>query len=35
MFGEPESLIIVYKDKMLANQLKKLIQQKDDRRPII
>lgn len=30
MFGEPESLIIVYKDKMLSNQLKKLIQQKDD-----
>ena len=31
MFGAPESLIVVYKDKMLANQLKKLIQQKDDK----
>lgn len=30
MFGTPETLIIVYKDEMLANQMKKLIETKDD-----
>ncbi len=30
MFGAPETLIIVYKDEMLANQMKKLIETKDD-----
>ncbi|MBQ7295721.1 MAG: hypothetical protein IJW86_05950 [Clostridia bacterium] len=30
MFGEPETLIIIYKDEMLANQMKKLIETKDD-----
>ncbi len=30
MFGTSETLIIVYKDEMLANQMKKLIETKDD-----
>ena len=30
MFYEPKTLIIVYKDEMLANQMKKLIETKDD-----
>lgn len=30
MFYEPQTLIIVYKDEMLANQMKKLIETKDD-----
>lgn len=30
MFYEPQTLIIVYKDEMLANQIKKLIETKDD-----
>lgn len=30
MFFEPQTLIIVYKDEMLANQMKKLIETKDD-----
>lgn len=31
MFYEPKTLIIVYKDEMLANQMKKLIETKDDK----
>lgn len=30
MFYEPQTLIIVYKDEMLANQMKKMIETKDD-----
>lgn len=30
MFYEPKTLIIVYKDEMLANQMKKMIETKDD-----
>lgn len=30
MFYEPQTLIIVYKDEMLANQMKKMIKTKDD-----
>lgn len=30
MFYEPQTLIVVYKDEMLANQIKKLIETKDD-----
>lgn len=30
MFCEPKTLIIVYKDEMLANQMKKMIETKDD-----
>ena len=30
MFYEPKTLIVVYKDEMLANQIKKLIETKDD-----
>jgi len=30
VFFEPETLIVVYKDEMLANQLKKLVETKDD-----
>lgn len=30
MFYDPQTLIIVYKDEMLANQMKKLIETKDD-----
>lgn len=30
MFYEPQTLIIVYRDEMLANQMKKLIETKDD-----
>ena len=30
MFYEPQTLIVVYKDEMLANQMKKLIETKDD-----
>ena len=30
MFSEPKTLIIVYKDEMLANQMKKMIETKDD-----
>ena len=30
MFFEPKTLIVVYKDEMLANQIKKLIETKDD-----
>lgn len=30
MFYEPKTLIVVYKDEMLANQVKKLIETKDD-----
>lgn len=30
MFYEPKTLIIVYKDEMLANQMKKLIETQDD-----
>ena len=30
MFGEPETLIIVYKDELLLNQIKKLIESNDD-----
>lgn len=30
MFFEPQTLIVVYKDEMLANQMKKLIETKDD-----
>ena len=29
MFYEPQTLIIVYKDEMLANQMKKMIETKD------
>lgn len=30
MYYEPKTLIVVYKDEMLANQMKKLIETKDD-----
>lgn len=30
MFYEPKTLIVVYKDEMLANQIKKLIETRDD-----
>ncbi len=30
MFYEPQALIVVYKDELLANQLKKLVETKDD-----
>lgn len=30
MFYEPQTLIVVYKDEILANQMKKLIETKDD-----
>lgn len=30
MFYEPQTLIIVYKDEMIANQMKKMIETKDD-----
>lgn len=30
MFYEPQTLIIVYKDEMLVNQMKKMIETKDD-----
>lgn len=30
MFYEPKTLIVVYKDEMLANQMKKMIETKDD-----
>ncbi len=30
MFYEPKTLIVVYKDEMLANQMKKLIETRDD-----
>ncbi len=30
MFYEPQTLIVVYKDEMLVNQIKKLIETKDD-----
>lgn len=29
-YGEPKTLIVVYKDEMLLNQLKKLVEEKDD-----
>ena len=35
MFYEPKTLIIVYKDEMLANQTKKLIETKDDTEGVI
>lgn len=31
MFYEPKTLIVVYKDEILANQIKKLIETKDDK----
>ena len=31
MFFEPKTLIVVYKDEILANQIKKLIETKDDK----
>lgn len=30
MFGMPKTLIVVYKDEMLMNQLKKLVETNDD-----
>ena len=30
MFFEPKTLIVIYKDEMIANQIKKLIETKDD-----
>lgn len=30
LFGEPQTLIVVYKDELLVNQLKKLVESKDD-----
>lgn len=30
LFGEPQTLIVVYKDELLVNQLKKLVENKDD-----
>ena len=30
MYSEPQTLIVVYKDELLLNQLKKLIETKDD-----
>ena len=30
MFGEPQTLIVVYDDELLLNQLKKLVETKDD-----
>lgn len=35
MFFEPETLIVVYKDEMLANQLKKLVETKDDNEGVV